>query len=86
MRAARINAILARSAATARPEIRQLVERLSDEELFSLELSNEAMPLRCPDLAADLPLDRLTRLTFRGRPDLLARSSLEKSAIFATPR
>ncbi len=84
MRGTRIDTILDRSAAAHRPEIRALLEKLSDEELFSLEINNEALPLRCPDLAAELPLDRLTRLTFRGRPDLLERVRLENEAICET--
>ena len=85
MRAARIDTILDRSAAAHRPEIRQLLEKLSDRELLDMDLSNELKPLKRPDLAAELPLDRLTRLVFRGRPDLLARLTVENEAICEPP-
>jgi hypothetical protein len=72
-RADRINTILDRSSAGGRADLEALLAQLCDRELMDLDLSNELLPLKSPELAATLPPDRLRRLVFRGRPDLLKR-------------
>lgn len=83
-RSDRITTILERSGAGGRVELEALLAQLCDRELMDLDLSNELLPLRSPDLAASLPLDRLRRLVFRGRPDLLKRLT-ENAAICKKP-
>ena len=83
-RADRINTILERSGAGGRADIRALLAQLCDRELMDLDLSNELRPLRSPALAEALPPDRLRRLVFRGRPDILKRL-IENEAIYKKP-